>query len=73
MNYIPPNSARVFVGLASLISMTAGAWMLWGFGAALFISGLFLAIDTSLDEITERATKTTRFKTDAAPADGGGK
>jgi len=64
MTYLQPNGFRGAVSLLALACMIAGAWVLWGFGAALFAGGLFLAIDTSSDEAVERITKTTRYRTD---------
>lgn len=63
MIHLPSNGLRGLVGLFALVSMFAGAWILWGIGGALFAGGLFLAIDTSSDEVVERITKTTRFPT----------
>lgn len=62
MTNLPASPLRALTGLGALICMTVGAGILWGFGAALFALGLFMAIDCSFDEAIERITKTTRGK-----------
>jgi hypothetical protein len=60
MTELPANPIRGLLGLIALGCMTAGAWMLWGHAATLFIMGTFMAIDASVDEAIERITKTSR-------------
>lgn len=60
---LPANPRRAAIGAVALCCMAAGAFMLWGLGGALFVGGLFAAVDLSVDEAVERFTRTTRGKT----------
>jgi hypothetical protein len=62
MRYIEGNGARGGVGLIGLILMTGGAIGLWGWFAGMLVLGLFIAIDCSFDEFTERSTGITRWR-----------
>lgn len=62
MTDLPANSLRGLIGFIALACMVFGALILWGIGGALFVGGLFVALDVSSDEVVERVTKTTRGK-----------
>jgi len=63
MTELPVDPRRTVFSILAISCMSAGAWMMWGFGGFLFVFGLFMAIDLSSDEALERITKTTRGKT----------
>lgn len=60
MKKLPVNPVRGLIGFAAIVLMTVGAGTTWGWGAALFAFGLFVAIDAAADEAVERFTETTR-------------
>ena len=62
MKNLPANPIRGLIGLIGIGFMIVGAGVLWGSGGAMFVGGLYVAIDLSSDEIVERITRTTRGK-----------
>lgn len=68
MKYLPANPVRGAFGVVATIFMISGAGLLWGTGGALFVGGLFFAIDASIDEAIERFTNTARSSDVGKPA-----
>ena len=62
MTNLPANPVRGLIGLIAIGFMIVGAGVLWGEGGAMFVGGLYVALDLSSDEAIERITRTTRGK-----------